>query len=83
VSEDLVPVWIMGDEYECPEHYQWTEGPLSDSYREYLYMVPREQAERWQEVQEAFLQMNREMKVLRQERARQSVMRNWAKGLPW
>jgi len=79
VSE-LVRVWIMGDEYECPEHYQWTEGPLSDSYRNWLRMVPAEQVKRWREIRDLFEEMNREMKVFFQA---QPPARHSAKGLPW
>jgi hypothetical protein len=82
VSE-LVPVWIMGDEYECPEHYQWTEGPLSDSYREDLHMLPAEQVQRWRNIQEAFLEMNQEMKVIREQRIRKAVTQREMRGLPW
>lgn len=82
MSEDLVPVWIFGDEYECPEHYQWSEGLLADSYDSYKFLIPREQLERWREVQEAFLEMNQEMKAFKELRAKK-VSTRYSAGLPW
>lgn len=71
---EKVKVWIFSPEYECPGHYTWTTGPLAEdkdvlpgytsSYNEYRYLIPIDQYERWQEIQDAWEQMNEEMHQL-------------------
>ena len=60
-----VKVWIFSPEYECPGHYPWEPGPLSEATYgncdNYQYLIPREQYERWQGIQDAWEQMNEEM----------------------
>jgi hypothetical protein len=63
-----VKVWIFSPEYECPDHYNWSSGPLSEAtfgnYNKYRYVIPLDQYKRWQEIQDAWEQMNEEMHQL-------------------
>ncbi len=62
---EKVKVWIFGPECECPDHYTWSSGPLSEAtfgnYNEYRYLIPLETYERWQEIQDAWEHINEEM----------------------
>lgn len=81
---NAVPVWIFGDEYECPEHYRWSEGPLaSPSYDGYRFWISQEKLERWKDIQAAFEAMNQQMKALIFEKARKAREERAAKGVPW
>ena len=60
---DTVAVYIWIPEYECPEHYPWG---LATRFMDDgdVHEIPREQYERWVQVQEAWDQMNEEMAFL-------------------
>jgi hypothetical protein len=68
---DSVKVRITCPEYECPGHYPW--GYVDPGFPHYpsaeanrraekdLFLIPREQYERWCRIQEEWEQMNEEM----------------------
>jgi len=66
---ETVKVWIFGPEYECPNHYNWSAGPLGEGqadslprgYDKWRYLIPREQYLRWQGIQDSWEQINEEM----------------------
>lgn len=63
-----VKVWIFSPEYECPDHYPWTTGPLAEDspgdYNQYRQLIPLEQYERWRDIQNDWELMNEEMHQL-------------------
>jgi hypothetical protein len=65
---ERVKVWIFGPQYECPGHYNWSSGPLSEAtfgnYDKNRYLILLDQYERWQEIQDAWEQMMEEMHKL-------------------
>jgi hypothetical protein len=61
-TPEQIRVYISPPEYECPGHYGWTPGPLSESYNSWL--VPLDTFQRWQLIQDDWEQMNEEMHQL-------------------
>lgn len=65
-DQEMVKVYIFGAEYECPDHYPWSEGPLGNSpcYQDHAYLIPRETYDRWHAVQDDWDHMNAEMRQI-------------------